>query len=111
MVSLTLPEGPGESPAPRSLPSPKSQAALLWRLQAERGDMVAQHNFGCCLADVGDYEEAKRFFFKAARQGYGKSLFNLAAYYEDGRLPVDLDEAERLFELGAAQCLLLLTPV
>ena len=52
--------------------------------QAERGDPRAQHNLASQLEQQKKYDEAVKWYTRAAEQGFGPSQLNLAQMYERG---------------------------
>jgi len=80
------------------------KAIQLYRMASDRGDARAQCFLGCILREMGDYEEAVKFFRLSADQGFADSEYDLACCYAHGQgLDVDLDEAERLMRRAAAK--------
>jgi TPR repeat protein len=57
------------------------EAARLYKLAAEGGYALAQHNLGCCYSDDDgveqDYVEAVRWFRAAAAQAHAAAQSNL----------------------------------
>jgi TPR repeat protein len=79
---------------------------------AERGDTKAQYDLGeCYFNGVGvkqDYQEAVKWYFKAAEQNYAEAQYNLGGCYEDGiGVDTNLYEATKWYrsaaELGYAK--------
>jgi uncharacterized protein len=88
--------------------SPSEHIRCL-REEAEQGDMLSQHSLGLAYA-VGDaipqdYEEAAKWFRRAANQGHSTSQFNLAGMYKSGRggVPKDIVLSLMWLTLSAAQ--------
>jgi TPR repeat protein len=92
------------------LPQSDQEAARLYQLAAERGNVFAQINLGF-LYETGrgglplDDVEAARLYRRAAEQGEPIAQNKLAMFYEEGRggLPKKVDEATRLYKLAAEQ--------
>ena len=63
--------------------------------QAERGDPRAQHNLAAQLEREKKYDEALRWYTRAAEQGFEASAMNLAQMYEKG-IGVGQDRAEAM---------------
>ena len=61
------------------------KSAKYYRLAAEQGFMLAQHNIGCCYATgrgvAKDYAEAQKWFVLAAEQGDMEAQFNAGLFY------------------------------
>ena len=53
-------------------------------VQAEKGDAQAQHNLAFEFEQQKKYDEALKWYRRAAEQGYGLSEMNLAQMYEKG---------------------------
>jgi hypothetical protein len=85
------------------------EAARLFRMSADQGNPWGLISLGAFYRDglgvAKDDREAARLFRQAADQGNPYGQFNLAYFYENGRggLPLDSDEAARLYKLAAAQ--------
>lgn len=51
-----------------------SEAVKWWRKSAERGNVRAQYNLGCCYSEGDgvekDKDEAVKWYLKAAQQGF-----------------------------------------
>jgi TPR repeat protein len=78
------------------------------RLEAERGDAVAQFNLGISYAQgkvvPKDAAEAVKWCRKAAEQGYAKAQFNLGSCYSFGAgVSEDDAEAVKWFRMAAEQ--------
>jgi TPR repeat protein len=78
------------------------------RLEAERGDAVAQFNLGISYAKgeglPKDPAEAVKWCRKAAEQGYAKAQFNLGVCYSSGLgVPKDAAEAVKWYRKAAEQ--------
>ncbi len=88
----------------RNRPGPVYSAPSLGS-QAEKGDARAQHNLAAELEREKKYDEAIKWYARAAEQGFRPSEMNLAQMYEKG-IGVNQDTAEarrryrRLSELG-----------
>jgi TPR repeat protein len=74
------------------------------RLAAEKGDPVAEHNFGEVFLSQGNCSTAFEWFQKAAKQGNRDSQYRLGQMLMDGRpktqsskaaVPKETDEALR----------------
>ena len=61
------------------------KAAKYYRMAAEQGFMLAQHNLGCCYATgrgvERNYAEAQKWFVKAAEQGDPSAQFNAGTFF------------------------------
>ena len=61
------------------------KSAKYYRMAAEQGFMLAQHNIGCCYATgqgvAKDYAEAQKWFVLAAEQGDMEAQFNAGLFY------------------------------
>ena len=78
--------------------------------QAEKGDVQAQHNLAFQLEQQKKYDEAIKWYTRAAEQGYGASEMNLAQMYEKGiGVKQDLAEAKKWYrksmERGSGEAL------
>jgi hypothetical protein len=88
--------------------SPAEHVRCL-REEAERGDMLSQHSLGLAYlvgdATPQDYEEAAKWFRRAANQGHPTSQFHLSAMYKSGRggVPKDIVLSLMWLTLSAAQ--------
>jgi TPR repeat protein len=72
--------------------------------KAERGDHAAQLELGRIAANNGDYDEAAKWYRKAADQGNVGGQHDLAVLYIYGTgVTQDYAEAVKLFSLAAAQ--------
>jgi TPR repeat protein len=72
--------------------------------RAARGDAAAQLELGRIAATSGDYEEAAKWYRKAADQGNVGGQHDLAVLYINGTgVTQDYAEAVKLFSLAAAQ--------
>jgi len=66
--------------------------------QAEKGDAKAQHNLAFQFEQQKQYDEAIKWYTRAAEQGYGVSEMNLAQMYERGTgVKQDFTEAKRWY--------------
>jgi len=81
------------------------KAQQLFRLAADRGDAIAQCNYGTMLKKDGDPEAAVYYWKLSAAQGYAGAEFHLGLSYYHGECGMerDLAEARRLIELAAAK--------
>jgi len=72
--------------------------------QAEKGDPHAQHNVASMLEREGKYDEAIKWYTRAADQGYRPSQMNIAQMYEKGMGVVkDTQEARKRYRRIAEQ--------
>lgn len=92
------------------LPQDDREAARLYRLAAERGNVAAKHSLGRFYEQgLGGLDRndraAARFYKIAAEDGSIAALYDLGRLVEAGRggLPIDLNEAARLYKLAADQ--------
>ena len=110
----------GESMLSRLFNRAPSVVLETVQARAERGDADAQFNLGLEFAQGQgksvDYEQALRWFFKAAEQGHVRAQFNLGIMYARGQgMPSDqsqsvlwmqkaanLGDAEAQYSLGIA---------
>ena len=66
--------------------------------RAEKGDMEAQHNLAFQFEQQKKYDEAIKWYTRAAEQGYGMSEMNLAQMYEKGTgVKQDFGEAKKWY--------------
>ncbi len=66
--------------------------------QAEKGDAQAQHNLAFEFEQQKKYDEALKWYLRAAEQGYGLSEMNLAQMYEKGiGVKQDFTEAKKWY--------------
>ena len=88
-----------------------SKAVAHYHAAADAGLAQAQCNLGCCLERgsgvAADMREALRYYWLACAQGFAEAELALGFMYKQGLgppagLPLDLDEAFRLFALAAA---------
>jgi hypothetical protein len=85
-----------------------AEAVRYFRLAAEQGLAIAQHNLACCF-EYGqgvpqDWAEAVRYYRLAAGQGHARAQFTLACCLDKGEgVAQDLAEAVRYYRLAAAQ--------
>lgn len=85
-----------------------AKAAVQYRVAAEQGVAVAQHNLGI-MYDNGqgvpqDSKEAIKWWKLAAEQGYAEAQFNLGVIYERGDgAPQDFKKAIKWWKLAAKQ--------
>ena len=99
-----------------SLPVPPAgTTAAEYYAKAVKGDAEAQHALGCCYAFAKGYpkgveedrEVAKKWYLKAAKQGYTPAMCNLAFEYSLGDTEQEAREALRWYrkaaELGNAE--------
>jgi TPR repeat protein len=65
------------------------EAARLYKLAAEGGFAIAQHNLECCYIDGDGVDhndaEAVRWYRAATAQGYANAQSNLGLMYDTGR--------------------------
>jgi TPR repeat protein len=82
----------------------KKKAERLYRMAADRGDVVAKSNLGILLYHVERFEEAFRYWALAADQGYTSGEQGLGICYSYGQgTEVDLSKARYWFERAAAK--------
>ena len=62
-------------------PAPAAPSLLS---RAEKGDRQAQHNLAAQYEQQKNYDEAVKWYARAAEQGWGMSAMNLAQMYEKG---------------------------
>ena len=79
-----------------------------WRPLAERGDAVAQYNFGFMSAKghgvPQDFAVALKWYRKAAEQGYAPAQYILGQMYEMSQgVPRNYAEAHKWYNIAAAQ--------
>ena len=75
---------------------------------AEQGDARAQYNLGVCYyfgeGVEQDYEEAVKWYRKAAEQGYARAQYNLGVCYYNGEgVEQDYEKAVKLYREAAEQ--------
>lgn len=69
--------------------------------QAEKGDAQAQHNLAFEFEQQKKYDEALKWYLRAAERGYGLSEMNLAQMYEKGiGVKQDFTEAKKWYRKG-----------
>ena len=90
------------------VPEDKTEAVKLYRLAAESGLAVAQHNIGHCLqygegTDV-DKKEAVKWYQLAAQQGFAKAQCKLGSCLKNGTgIEKDYKEAVKWYRRAADQ--------
>lgn len=62
----------------------KDQAKYYFKKGAVNGDKNAAWRYGLVCKDEVDYAEAFKYFYKAAEDGQGMAMYELAKLYEDG---------------------------
>ncbi len=66
-----------------------NEAARLYHLAAEQGNVLAQHNLAVCYENAlgvkGDMNEATKLYRFAAEQGKAPAQNNLGVCYENGQ--------------------------
>lgn len=62
----------------------KEQAKFYYKSGALLGDKNASWRFGLICKDEMEYPEAYKFFLKAAENGQGMAMYELAKLYEEG---------------------------
>ena len=71
---------------------------------AEQGDAGAQMKVGLSFDEIGDFEEAARWYRLAAEQGLSEAQNNLGVMLKDGQgVEQDYAEAARWFTMAARQ--------
>lgn len=71
---------------------------------AEKGDIDAQYEVGRIYYDKADYQQALKWYTKAAEQDYGIIYNKMARMFEDGRGFVqNLDKAKEYYNLSCKQ--------
>ena len=74
------------------------------RKNAEQGDADAQFVLGLFYYNQGNFEEAVKWYQKAAEQNNPAALNSLASCYRDGKgVPVDREKADELLRLSFDQ--------
>jgi hypothetical protein len=69
---------PGKKPGSTAAPADTLAS------RAEKGDLQAQHNLAFQFEQQNQYDEAMKWYTRAAERGYGVSQMNLAQMYEQG---------------------------
>lgn len=73
----------------QGVPQNTAEAIRWYRLAAEQGYAIAQHNLGSIFASghgaPQNFAEAAKWFRLAADQGYAAAQVSLGALYEDGQ--------------------------
>ena len=85
--------------------SDTKKAIKCFRMAADRGHAVAQHNLASCLREADESSsEAAKYFLLAAQQGLTRSEHDLGVCYEDGIcVPGNMSEARRWMQRAAAK--------
>lgn len=78
----------------RGVAKDKEQAQFFYKKGAVNGDKNAAWRYGLLCKDAVDYSEAFKYFYKAAEDGQGMAMYELAKLYEDGMgVNTDKDKA------------------
>ena len=79
-----------------------AEAERLYRKAASEGNPFAANALGMDAEFQGRYEEARRFYQKAADAGYSEGFMGLAGLHAAGRgVPQDLEKAAALYDEAA----------
>ena len=68
----------------RGVKADKEQAKFYYKKGSMQGDKNATWRFGLICKDELDYAEAFKYFYKAAEDGQGMAMLELAKLYENG---------------------------
>lgn len=68
----------------RGVNADKEQAKFYYKKGATNGDKNAAWRYGLMCKDEVDFSEAFKYFYKAAEDGQGMAMYELAKLYEDG---------------------------
>lgn len=75
-----------------------------FRIAAESGHADAQYNYGVCLLEERQEEEAAQYFQMATDQGIPEAAYNLGVCYANGRgVQKDEDKAVEILAIAAGK--------
>lgn len=80
------------------------ETMYLQRLAAENGDADAQNNLGTLFWMEQKWEDAARWYRKAALSGDASSQFEIGSLIYEGNIEGDLDEMVRCFFYASETC-------
>lgn len=107
LIPMAIPGQSSKSVAAAENPITSSELTNLLA-EAEAGDIIAQYNLGLMYSDGNtvdqNYEEAVKWYTKAAEQGFDWAQNNLGYMFLEGHgVPQDYKEAVRWFKKAAEQ--------